>query len=735
MINHPAGQQRVFLSILPAQPGDRRIALAVILIGLLVFAATAPFAQTQLARVDAFIPIYESALIITDLITAVLLFGQFSILKSRAMLVLACAYTFTGLLIIVHMLSFPGLFAEAGLFGSGPQTTAWLYMFWHGGFPLLVIAYALQPRPGENGEISMSPGRAILLGIAAVAAIVVVLGILATAGNALLPPIMSGNHYTPLMRGVISSVLLPNLLAIFLLWRRKPHSVLDLWLMLVLGAWLCDIGLAVVFNAGRFDLGFYTGRIFGFAATSLVLLVLLLETRALYARLARSIETERAALQRANAALRDREEQLESLNATLEQRVEERTQQLEAEIAERERTQEALRETQKLEAIGRMAGGIAHDFNNLLTVIQGNAEILQDSALASDDLHMVENIDRAAGRGARLVRQIMAFSRRQPLKLDIIDLRQRVNDLTEMLGRSVRGDIRLIMTVAEDLWPVECDVTELEVALMNLCVNARDAMPKGGLVRIDARNGSFAPPVANAGVLAGGGTSGNGTPVGDFVVLSVTDTGTGIAPENVARVFEPFFTTKEVGQGTGLGLSQVYGFARQTGGTAKIDSKVGEGTSVVLFLPRATGAAAEAAAPRRVETSKTVGTVLLVEDEDDVAEVAKRMLRLIGYRADHVRDGATALALLLSGQSFDILFSDIVMPGGMSGLDLARSVRQHFPRLPVLLSSGYARATGEVFREGFNIIAKPYGVDSLAEALRRTIAEAQEAARAERDLA
>lgn len=724
MSDHPAGQVRAFLSILPARPAERRVALAVILIGLLIFAVAAPSAKLQLARVDAFIPIYESALIITDLTTAVLLFGQFSILRSRAMLVLACAYTFTGLMIVVHMLSFPGLFAEAGLFGSGQQTTAWLYMFWHGGFPLLIIAYALQPRPGENGEIGMAPGRAMLLGIAIVVAVVLALATLSTVGQSLLPPIMRGNGYTPLMIGVVSTVWFISVPAIFLLWRRKPHSVLDLWLMVVLGAWLCDIALAVIFNAGRFDLGFYTGRIFGFAATSLVLLVLLLETRALYARLARSIESERAMLQQANDALRDREEQLQTLNETLEQRVQERTRQLEVEIAERERTQEALRETQKLEALGRMAGGIAHDFNNLLTVIQGSAELLQDSTLDSEDRHMVENIDRAAARGARLVRQILAFSRRQPLKLDIVDLRQRSNDLTEMLGRSVRGDIRLIMTVADDLWPIECDIAELEVALMNLCVNARDAMPKGGLVRIDARNGSFAP----------GGNDPN-VPSGDSVVLSVTDTGTGIAPENIGRVFEPFFTTKEVGHGTGLGLSQVYGFAQQTGGMVKIDSKLGEGTSVVLFLPRAAGAVTEATAPQRAATARTTGTVLLVEDEDDVAEVAKRMLRLIGYRVDHVRDGATALALLLSGQSFDILFSDIVMPGGMSGLDLARSVRQHFPRLPVLLSSGYARATGEVFREGFNIIAKPYGVDSLAEALRRTIAEAQEAARLERDRA
>jgi len=715
MAEHPASQQRVFLSILPARPGDRRIARAVILLGLVVFAATLPFAKIQLPRIDAFVPIYEASLIITDLITAVLLFGQFSILRSRAMLMLACAYTFTGLLIIVHMLSFPGLFADGGLFGAGPQTTAWLYMFWHGGFPLLIITYALQPRPGENGEIAMAPQHAIILGVLAVMLVVAAIAILATAGQTVLPVIMSGNRYAPTMKVVIGSVWLLSFIAIALLWRRKPHAMLDLWLMVVLGAWLCDIGLAVVFNAGRFDLGFYVGRIFGFGATSLVLLLLLLETRALYARLARSLEAERAALQ--------------SANESLELRVQERTRQLEAETAERERAQESLRDAQKLEAIGRMAGGIAHDFNNLLTVIQGSAEILQDSPLEPDDRHLVETIDRATDRGARLVRQILSFSRRQPLKRDVIDLRQRATDLSEMLGRAVRGDVRLIVSMPEDLWPIECDITELEVALMNLCVNARDAMPKGGLVQVTAHNQTMMAPSAGAGTLAEGGLS------GDFIVLSVTDTGTGIAPENVKLVFEPFFTTKDVGHGTGLGLSQVYGFAQQSGGAVKIDSRLGTGTSVILYLPRATTMAEPETAPSRSKTVKASGRILMVEDEEDLAQVATRMLRLIGYQVDHVRDGATALALLLSGQHFDILFSDIVMPGGMSGLDLARSVRQHFPRLPILLCSGYARAAGEVYREGFNLIAKPYSADSLAEALRRTVAEAQETARKQRDLA
>ena len=710
MEHRTTDQQRVFLSILPAQGRERRVALGVVLASLAISLAAAPFAKVQLARVDAFIPVYESALTFNDLITAVLLFGQFSILRSRGILLLACAYLFTGLMVTAHMLSFPGLFAEGGLLTGGPQTTAWLYFFWHSVFPLLVMCYALLPRAGTDPEMKMAPRNAILAGIATVAAAAGAFAALTTAGHDLLPLVMDGNHYTPAITAVVSTVWLLSLVALGLLWRRRPHSVLDLWLMVVLCAWLCEVALATVLNAGRFDLGFYAGRIFGFASTSFVLVVLLLETRALYARLAQSLEAERTILQDANQIL--------------EQRVAERSRQLEAEIAEREKAQETLREAQKLEAIGRMAGGIAHDFNNLLTIIQGNAEIMQGSALGEDDMHAVKAIDRASERGARLVRQILTFSRRQPLKTDVVDLRQRSEELSEMLGRSVRGDIRLIVSLAEDLWPVECDVAELEIALMNLCVNARDAMPKGGLVRVEGRNSTLTANGEHAAGLAG-----------DFVALSVTDTGTGIAPDHVKKVFEPFFTTKDVGKGTGLGLSQVYGFAQQTGGTATIDSKLGQGTAVTLYLPRANSEPAAQTTSRRGAVARGTGAVLLVEDDDDVADVLKNMLKMIGYRADHVRDGVTALALLLSGQRFDIVFSDIIMPGGMSGLDLARKVRQHFPRLPILLSSGYARATGEVYREGFDIIAKPYGADSLAEALRRTIAEAEQMDAQSRDTA
>jgi len=708
-------QPQVFLSLMPARRGESNLALTVVLVSIAAFVIAAPFATEKLARVDAFIPIYQSALAICDLITAVLLFGQYSILRRRALLVLASGYLFTAAMVVVHTLSFPGLFAPGGLLGAGAQSTAWLYMFWHAGFPLAVVGYALtMPRNGDLGE---SPGAArgdIVTAVAIVLVIVSALSSLVTAGHAHLPPIMQDNHYTPLMIGVVTSVWLSSLAALVALWRRRPHSVLDIWLMVTMCAWMFDIALSAVLNAGRFDLGFYAGRIYGFLAASFVLMVLLLETRALYTKLARSLVAEREAadtrardLARVNTRLERSEDRLRKLNETLEQRVAERTRALELEIGERERTQEALRETQKLEAVGRLAGSVAHDFNNLLTVIQGNAEFLLDSAQTEADLHAAQAIDRSVERGTRLVRQVLAFSRRQGVKPEVIGLHRRSEELAELLSRSLRGDIRLTTAIPEDIWSVECDAGELELALLNLCVNARDAMPNGGAVRLEARNVDAAIAAPFDHELDG-----------EYVALSVADSGTGISPDVLARVFEPFFTTKEVGKGTGLGLSQVHGFAQQAGGRATIRSEVGIGTTVTIYLPRATAAVAAPPEPKKTTLSRGSGVVLLVEDDDEVAAAAERMLAAIGYRTQRVRNAGAALALIVAGQRFQAMFTDIVMPGSISGLELARKVRQRQPALPILLASGYGAATTEAAGSGFKLIAKPYGIVVLSEALR-----------------
>jgi signal transduction histidine kinase len=293
-MNESTTERPVFLSTLPAGPSERRLALVVMLVSIAIFVAVAPFAKVLLAPVPPFIPSLATALIINDLITAVLLFGQFAFLRSRALLVLACGYLFTALITVSHALTFPGAFAPAGLLGAGQHTTAWLYVFWHAGFPLIVIAYALLKNP--RAEKNSLPGRigvAILGGIAAVLVTVGGFTLLATAGHDWLPAMMQANHIAPQGHVILTGTWLLSLLALAVLWRRRPHTVLDLWLMVVLGAWVFDIALSAVLNAGRFDVGFYGGRIYGLMAASFVLLMLLIENSALYARLVTAHESER----------------------------------------------------------------------------------------------------------------------------------------------------------------------------------------------------------------------------------------------------------------------------------------------------------------------------------------------------------------------------------------------------------------------------------------------------------
>ena len=380
-------------------------------------------------------------------------------------------------------------------------------------------------------------------------------------------------------------------------------------------------------------------------------------------------------------------------------------------MKERERAEAALHQAQRMETIGRLTGGIAHDFNNLLTVVSGNAELLHDEASDDRVARRASAIRRAANQGERLTRQLLAFSRHQMLRPEPVDLRERTHEISEMLSRSLREDIEVSVEIPQDLWPVVVDPAEFELALLNLGVNARDAMPKGGRFRIAARNLSFSRNDR--------GTKGL---VGDFVAVTLSDTGTGMTPEVQARAFEPYFTTKEVGGGSGLGLSQVYGFARQSGGVALIESKVGQGTSITLYLPRATETpVAPPSAPQDSVRSAVPARLLLVEDDVEVAQATTELLQDIGLQVIWARDGKAALATFERDPTIEMVMSDIVMPGGMSGLDLARALRKNHPELPVLLTTGYSQYAPQLVKEGFVLVEKPYNRDVLATSIQRAV--------------
>jgi PAS domain S-box-containing protein len=381
-------------------------------------------------------------------------------------------------------------------------------------------------------------------------------------------------------------------------------------------------------------------------------------------------------------------------------------------VTAQRRTEAALRQAQRLEAVGQLTGGIAHDFNNLLLVINGNAEVLRAGVRDAEYVRALDAIDRASKRGERLTRQLLAFSRQQTLTPSVIDLSERLPRLREMLGGSLRGDIAVAFDVPTTIWPIEVDAGELELALLNIAVNARDAMPSGGEFVVSAKNVTLSK------------RSSPDRLAGDFIALTLTDTGEGIAPDDMAKVFEPFFTTKEVGRGTGLGLSQVYGFTKQSGGTATVSSEIRRGTAITLYLPRSRSQPAGVAADRVVQVPAGGNeTILVVEDDPEVADVSRTLLQQLGYRTLLAGDARRALELLASVPAIDLVFSDVMMPGGMSGLELARTVRQRYPHLGVLLTTGYSGGAQEAVRAGLPLIAKPYQLGDLGRHIREILAQ------------
>jgi signal transduction histidine kinase/CheY-like chemotaxis protein len=381
------------------------------------------------------------------------------------------------------------------------------------------------------------------------------------------------------------------------------------------------------------------------------------------------------------------------------------------ETQERLTAQETVRQLEKMDALGQLTGGIAHDFNNLLTAVIGNLERIDNATPARDKRKtLIQAALRSAEHGAQLTKQLLSFARKQPLQTEVVEVGRALTDFVSFSSRPIGDDVTVTLSLTQGLWLSRLDPAQLQTALLNLAINARDAMPKGGRVVIAARNATV-----GAGEVPD-------LPPGDYVRISVEDTGRGMTPAVLARAFEPFFTTKGAGKGSGLGLSMVYGFAKQSGGALRVRSVLGAGTTVELFLPRSLAPqreaqrAAHAATPASQETA-----ILVVDDDEDVRRLSAGALRDLGYRVFEAGGAADAIALL-QHRSVDLLFSDVVMPGGMNGLELSKEARKIQPGLAVLLTTGYADSFDRSPPDGeLQVLAKPFRPSDLAKRIREIL--------------
>ena len=496
--DEPSAERSVFLSSLPASEQECRFAGRVALVSFGAFLLCAPFAQVKLPEVWAFIPSYQGAFLVIDLITAILLFAQFAILGAASLLVLASGYLFTGLISIPHALSFPRLFGPAGLIGGGAQTTAWLYMMWHAGFPLAVIGYSVLrgSRPIRHFGLSIAAGIVVVVALVWGAALLV------TVGHNLLPQVMRGDGYTPVLPIATGTVCTITLVALLLLWKRQPYSVLDVWLMVVMSAWLFDIGLSAMLNAGRFDFGFYAGRLYGLLAAGLVLLILLVETGAVYTRLARSF----------------------ALETNLQER---RLHELQAELIH----------VSRLTELGQMVSALAHEVNQPLTAVgsyvRASRRLLLVGATEKCDEALQKASDQVT-RASQVIQRLRQFVRKADVQHEAEDVRQIVEEAVALalLGSEGRG-VHLATAFAPDLPSVLIDKVQIQQVLLNLVRNAVEAMHDSRRRDLTIRTMRSAD---------------------GLVEISVADSGPGLPEQVREKLFQPFITTKPSGMGVGLSI-------------------------------------------------------------------------------------------------------------------------------------------------------------------------------------
>lgn len=528
-------EQGPLLSTLPAGPRERRLALAAVSVSFAVFVVAVPFARVPLPTLPAFIASYQSALAINDLITAALFFGQFSIGRSPALLLLASGYVFTALIAVSYGLSFPGLFAATGLLGAGPQTTAWLYMFRNGGFPLAVLGYAFLKNHGAVPPLGAAR-VAILLSVALATVLVVALTVLATIGHSYLPTLMEGNEYTPAMDMVVTFVWSMIFLALLALLVRPPYSILDLWLMVVLCVWLCDTALSAVFNAGLFDLGFYLGRIYGLAAASLVLVVLILETVTLYRRLARSLQSERE----------ERERRLLEM-------------------------QSELIHISRLGELGQMVSALAHEVNQPLTAItnyiRGGQRLVRVHQEERAEAALVKAASEAE-RAREIIRRLRDFIRKNDGSRRAEDLNAAITEIVPLaLSGAGQSAVRVELRLRPDISASLIDKVQIQQVLLNLIRNA-----------IEAMDGQTHQAIMIATAPSSG----------DMVEVSVTDSGPGLPDSVRSRLFQPFVTTKSTGMG--VGLSICYSIIERHGGRLWAEDTPAGSTAFRFTVPAVVGA-------------------------------------------------------------------------------------------------------------------------------------------------
>jgi len=659
-----------FLLNQPAGRAETRRALIVSLGSLLGFALLAPYARQPLAPVAAFIPAYEAALILIDLITAVLMFGQYRILRAPALLVLGSGYLFSALMTVGHALTFPGLFAPGGLLGAGPQSTAWIYMFWHGGFPLFVLGYALlkplaaAPRWRRLGLAA--PPLAIALGLG--------LLLLATRGQALLPAIMDANHYTPAMQGTVASVWLFSLVALLALWRRRPHAVLDLWLMVVLGAWLLDIALSAMLNAGRYDLGFYAGRVYGLLACSVVLLELLLENGMLYARLVRAHE----------------DEHRKSLDL----------------MAARDAAQAATA------AKSLFLASMSHEIRTPMNAIIGLTQLVLETPLERRQRDYLGKVQTSSKALLGLLNDILDYSKIEAGKVVLEQEEFSPEETIENVGnlfsaRIEAAGLELFFEIDEQIpQRLRGDALRLAQVLNNLVGNAIKFTPRGEIV-------------------IGAEAVGRGVDQVE-IRFSVRDTGIGLSAAQAARLFQAFeqadaSVTRKYG-GTGLGLAICKRLVEMMGGQIAVQSQPGAG-SCFSFTARF-GFAGQAA--ERIDLHRIRGMRTLVLDGQPTARlILQQTLQSWRFQAGSASFADEALLRLRRAHPwahYELLLLDW-KTAGLELLQQARAiVSQHeaAPLAVVVMTTLQAREEVEAAVQGLpavTVLLKPITPSRLFEAI------------------